>query len=175
MHISNFDTSVPFTRSMDSQEQYGQRIEDTVEARRSAGASYAHSDQSLAPEPERRHLGGERRSRSKDIKELRQLGAVDFHGTIDPAEAKTWLKRTKRVFVLMGCTREDRFELVVSLLQGDAYDWWETVPGALVRPPVMTYDDFLREFRDKYMPEVYRDEKQREFLTLRADHDSRGI
>ena len=31
----------------------------------------------------------------------------------------------------------------------------------------MTYDDFLREFRDKYMPEVYRDEEQREFLTLR--------
>ena len=27
--------------------------------------------------------------------------------------------------------------------------------------------DFLREFRDRYMPEVYRDEKQREFLNLK--------
>ena len=46
------------------------------------------------------------------------------------------------------------------------YDWWETVPGATARPPVMSYDDFLREFKDRYMPEVYRDEKQREFLNL---------
>ena len=40
-------------------------------------------------------------------------------------------------------------------------------PFPVRRPPTLTYDDFLREFRDKYMPEVYRDEKQREFLTLR--------
>ena len=55
----------------------------------------------------------------------------------------------------------------MSLLQGDAYDWWETVPGALVRPPVLTYEDFLREFRDKYMPKIYCDKKQWEFLSLR--------
>ena len=36
-----------------------------------------------------------------------------------------------------------------------------------MRPTVLTYTDFLREFRDRYMPEVYQDEKQREFLTLR--------
>ena len=85
-------------------------------------------------------------SRSKDYKELRQLGAIDFNGTTDPAEAETWLKRIERIFTLMGCTLVDQIEFVVSLLQCDAYDWWETVPGALVRPPVMTYDEFLREF-----------------------------
>ena len=62
---------------------------------------------------------------------------------------------------------QDRFEFIVSLLQGDAYDWWETVPRALVRPTVLTYEDFLRLFRNKYLPEVYRDEKLREFLNLR--------
>ena len=67
----------------------------------------------------------------------------------------------------MGCTREDQFEFIVSLLQDDTYDWWETIPGVLVRLPVLTSDDFLRQFRDKYMSEVYRDEKMREFLTLR--------
>ena len=151
---------------MDSQEQFSQRIEDTAESGRSEGASHALSDQSLPPEPERRPQGGEQMSRSKDYKELRQLGAIDFNGTTDPAEAETWLKRIERIFTLMGCTLVDQFKFVVSLLQGDAYDWLETVPGALVRPAVMTYDDFLREFRDKYMPEVYRDEKQREFLHL---------
>ena len=107
------------------------------------------------------------RSRSKDIKELRQLGVKDFYGTTDPAEAEAWLKRTERVFTLMGSTEEDQFFLIVSLLQGDAYDWWETVPHTLARPPILTYADFLREFRDRYMPEMYRDEKQREFINLR--------
>ena len=68
---------------------------------------------------------------------------------------------------MMRSTPDEQFDFVVSLLQGDAYDWWETVPGAMAQPPTLTYDDFLREFRDKYMPEVYRDKKQREFLNLR--------
>ena len=111
--------------------------------------------------------GLDRKSKSKDFKELRQLGAVDFGGTTDPAEAETWLKRTERIFTLMRCTKKDQFDFAVSLLQGDTYDWWEIVPNAMARPPVLIYDDFLREFRDRYMPEVYRDEKQREFLNLR--------
>ena len=35
------------------------------------------------------------------------------------------------------------------------------------RSPVLTYDNFIREFRDKFTPEFYRDDKQREFLQLR--------
>ena len=35
------------------------------------------------------------------------------------------------------------------------------------QPPKLTWDDFQREFQDKFMPEIYRDEKQREFLTLK--------
>lgn len=103
----------------------------------------------------------------RNYKELRKLGAVDFSGTTDPAEAEKWLKRTIRVFNMMRCGPEERFDYAVSLLQEDAYDWWETVPNSDIRPPVLTWEDFLREFRDKYMPEIYRDEKQREFLNLK--------
>ena len=72
----------------------------------------------------------------------------------------------------MCCTSEEKFDYAVSLLQSDAYDWWETVSNSIVQPPILTWDDFLRDFRDKYMPEVYRDEKQREFLTLRQGNMS---
>ncbi|XP_042023101.1 uncharacterized protein LOC121770438 [Salvia splendens] len=95
------------------------------------------------------------------------MGVVDFYGFIDPAEAEIWLNRTERVFNQMGCILEERFDYAVSLLQGDAYNWWETVPHAMIQPPVLSCDDFLREFSDKYMPAVYRDEKQREFLSLK--------
>ncbi|XP_074363335.1 uncharacterized protein LOC141703797 [Apium graveolens] len=103
----------------------------------------------------------------RDYKELRKLGAIDFSGIVDPTEAEKWLKRTERVFIMIRCVPEEKFDYAVSLLQEDAYDWWETVPDSTVQPPILTWDDFLREFRDKYMPEIYKDEKQREFLTLK--------
>ena len=61
---------------------------------------------------------------------------------------------------MMRCKLEEQFDFAVSLLQGDAYDWWETIPNATARLPTLTYDDFLHDFKDRYMPEVYRDEKQ---------------
>lgn len=152
---------------MDSSEQYAQRTEDSAQSRRSTEASNVPPENT--PRSERVQETPERdvRSRSKNFKELRQLGAVDFYGTTDPAEAETWLKRTERVFGMMRCTVDEQYDFAVSLLQGDAYDWWETVPGSTVRPSILTYADFLREFRDRYMPEVYQDEKQREFLNLK--------
>ena len=65
----------------------------------------------------------------RNYKELRKLGESDFYGTVDPAKAESWLKRIKRVFNMMHCGDEEKFDYAVSLLQDDAYDWWETIPG----------------------------------------------
>ena len=102
-----------------------------------------------------------------NYKELRKLGATYFYGTVDLAEAESWLKRIKRVFNMMHCGDEEKFDYAVYLLQDDAYDWWETVPNSDAQPQKLTWDNFQREFQDKYMPEIYRDEKQREFLNLK--------
>ena len=130
---------------MDSPSHNAQRIEGTADSEYSLEVSQApprHSRTHSAT-PTHRTQRQEPRSRSKAIKELRQLGAVDFFGTTDPAEKETWLKRTVRVFTLMGSTEEDQFFYIVSLLQGDAYDWWETIPRATARPLVLGYRDFL--------------------------------
>ncbi|XP_042033555.1 uncharacterized protein LOC121780096 [Salvia splendens] len=121
----------------------------TAEASDTPVAS-SRGSQPIHRQVEQEVQGLEMRPRGKNFKELRKMGAVDFVGTTDPAEAEIWLKRTE-----------------LSLLQGDAYYWWETVPRAMIHPPVLSWDDFLREFSDKYMPPVYRDEKQREFLSLK--------
>ena len=102
---------------MESQDRNAQRTE---------GPAYTFSSESVHELP-----GLDTRSRSEKLRELHQLGAIEFCGTTDPAEAVTWLKRTERIFTLMRCTREDQFGFTVSLLQGDAYDWWETVPNAM--------------------------------------------
>ena len=108
---------------MDSQEQNAQRIEGSAESRRSIGASHALHEHTPPPESVHRTQGREQKSHSKNFKELRQLGVVDFYGTTDPAEAETWLTRTERVFVMMSYTPEEQFDFVLSLLQEDANDW----------------------------------------------------
>ncbi|KAL2252041.1 UNVERIFIED_CONTAM: Retrovirus-related Pol polyprotein from transposon [Sesamum indicum] len=57
----------------------------------------------------------------------------------------------------------------VSLLEKDALDWWETVPGSRNRPTTLTWNDFLKEFADKYTPPVYRNRKKVEFLELKQN------
>ena len=161
------DTSFYFNGAMSSQSNNAQRDEGSAGSRPSVELSQAQNEYTSTHTPIVGNPGHAPRSRSKDFKELRQLGAVDFHGTTDPAEAEAWLKMTERTFTMMRCPREDWFDLAVSLLQGDAYDWWETVPGAVDHPLTLVYDDFLRIFRNKYTPAYYRDDKQREFLQLR--------
>ena len=99
--------------------------------------------------------------------QLRKLGATPFFGTLDPAEAESWLESVERVFTLMQCTPDEKFNYAVFLLQGDAYNWWKTVPSSSAQPPVLKWEDFLREYRNKYTPEVYKREKRQEFLMLK--------
>ena len=81
--------------------------------------------------------------RAKRFEQLRKLRVVPFCGTLDPAEAESWLENTERVFDLMQCTAEEKYDYAVFLLQGDAYNWWKTVPQSRVQQPVLTWDDFL--------------------------------
>ena len=71
----------------------------------------------------------------------------------------------------MDCTPTEKFDYAVFLLQGNAYSWWKTVPNSRVRPPVLTWEDFLREFNEKYAPAVYKREKRREFIELKQGNN----
>ncbi len=53
----------------------------------------------------------------------------------------------------------------MSLLQDDAYQWWDTVSNE-VQPEQITWDFFLIKFRKKYMSGVYLEERRREFISL---------
>ncbi len=96
---------------------------------------------------------------ARQYDKLLKYGATKFKGTVKPLEAEQWLKRMDRVFKILHCPNELKFEYSVSLLQGDAYDWWKTIPYSLVEPLVLTWDDFIREFRQKYIPDAYKDQK----------------
>ena len=62
-------------------------------------------------------------TRERRYEKLRKLGATPFSGTLDLAEAEAWLESTERIFNLIQCTLEEKFDYAVFLLQGDAYNW----------------------------------------------------
>ncbi|XP_058002880.1 uncharacterized protein LOC131179895 [Hevea brasiliensis] len=106
---------------------------------------------------------------ARQYDKLIKYGTTEFKGTVDPLEAEQWLEGMDRVFKKLHCTEELKFKYSVSLLQEDAYAWWKTIPYSLVEPPVLSWDNFLREFRQKYVPDAYVDQKLQEFLSLKQD------
>ncbi|KAL0313648.1 UNVERIFIED_CONTAM: Retrovirus-related Pol polyprotein from transposon.6 [Sesamum radiatum] len=105
----------------------------------------------------------------KNYEIVRRHGAKVFAGTTDPAESEEWLRNTERVLDRIECTPEQSLRYVVFLFEKDALDWWETVPGRKNRPITLTWNDFLKEFADKYTPLVYRNRKKVEFLELKQN------
>ena len=90
----------------------------------------------------------------KNYETVSRQGAKVFASTTDPAEAEEWLRNTKKVLDRIECTSEQKLRYAVSLLEKDALDWWETVPGSRNRPTILTWNDFLKEFADKYTSSV---------------------
>ncbi|KAL2250050.1 UNVERIFIED_CONTAM: hypothetical protein Sindi_2478700, partial [Sesamum indicum] len=105
----------------------------------------------------------------KNYEIVRRQGAKVFTGTTDPAEGEEWLRNMERVFDIIECTFEQKLRYAVSLLEKDALDWWEIVQGSKNRLVNLTWNDFLREFSDKYTPSVYRNRKKVEFLELKKN------
>ncbi|KAJ8770514.1 hypothetical protein K2173_018005 [Erythroxylum novogranatense] len=97
---------------------------------------------------------------------MMQCGVRSFVARCRPAKPRM-VERTERVFDQMDCDAEERFDYTVSLLQGPAYQWWKTVLGSTTRPCLLSWEDFLRAFRDNYMAKVYLEMKMQEFLELK--------
>ncbi|XP_019266580.1 PREDICTED: uncharacterized protein LOC109244009 [Nicotiana attenuata] len=95
------------------------------------------------------------------------MDGVEFEGTTHPTVVEQWPKCMERVIERLEYTNAAKFKYDISLLQKDAYDWWVSVPNAKEKSPVLTWDDFIKAFRVKYVPHVYCDAKKKEFLNLR--------
>ena len=65
------------------------------------------------------------------------------------------------------CPPDQRVTCAVSLLQGSAYDWWKLVLRSPRLPNPIPCEFFVQEFRAKYVSDVYREIKWKQFLNLK--------
>ena len=82
-------------------------------------------------------------------------------------EAEYLLKKLQRVLEEVRCPPDQRVSCVVSLLQSEAYDWWELVLKSPRILDPMPWDFFIQEFRAKYVTDMYRETKWKQFLNLK--------
>ena len=65
------------------------------------------------------------------------------------------------------CPPDQRVTCVISLLQGSAYDWWKLVLRSPRLPDPISWEFFVQEFRAKYVSNMYRETKWKQFLNLK--------
>ena len=103
------------------------------------------------------------------IDTVRRHGAEEFHGLSmeESAKAEFWLEKLERILEEVRCPPDQRVSCAVSLLQSEAYDWWKLSLRSPRIPNPMTREFFVQEFRSKYVTEMYRDSKWKQFLNLK--------
>ena len=103
------------------------------------------------------------------IETVRRHGAKEFHGSSmeESVKAEFWLERLERVLEEVRCPPDQRASCVVSLLQGETYDWWKLVLKSPGIPNPMTWEFFVQEFRAKYVTDMYRESKWKQFLNMK--------
>lgn len=100
------------------------------------------------------------------IEQVLNLGAEKFHGSANPADAEEWMRRLEKTFNVLYCSDEQKLFLGRFLLEGNAFRWWTDIECGYPDPSSITWEEFRRQFNDKYIPRTYLDAKLREFLLL---------
>ena len=103
------------------------------------------------------------------IDTVRRHGVEEFHGSSmeESEKAELWLEKLERVLEEVRFPPDQKASCAVSLLQGEAYDWCKLVLKSPMNPNPLTWEFFVQEFRAKYVTEMYRDSKWKQFLNLK--------
>ncbi|KAF5465159.1 hypothetical protein F2P56_015188 [Juglans regia] len=93
-----------------------------------------------------------------------------FFGEEDPMRARRWIQDLERTFEVCGCTEAQMVLYGSYMLQGEAANWWEMKRPLLERElgslAAVSWQQFKKEFDDRYFPVSVRRQKAREFNNL---------
>jgi hypothetical protein len=91
-----------------------------------------------------------------------------FSHAADPLEEYDWVRAVEKQLNITKCNDLENVLYASGQLQGIAQTWWELYQAA--RPdnvPPVTWNEFVRDFRARHIPEGVIELKQEEFKNLR--------
>ena len=94
-------------------------------------------------------------------------GVRTFSGSLTgaPSDAETWLYDTERRMDQLGLEPAKRYLGAVSMLDGGAHIWWESVVSS-VSSDRLTWDFFKERFKNRYLGDRYMRERRQAFRDL---------
>ncbi|MQL84072.1 hypothetical protein Taro_016574 [Colocasia esculenta] len=119
--------------------------------------------QAPAPVPQEHGHGG-----PSIMERFKRMAPPSFKGKSQPLLAESWMREIEKIFRAIRCAKEDKVSLATYMLQERADVWWASIlrtrfeDGAIE----VTWAEFTRLFRAKFILEHIQDKIEQEFLSL---------
>jgi hypothetical protein len=107
--------------------------------------------------------------KSHDYEELKKAKPPSFNGKIERGEeAEDWLLGLKKYFRVHDYSKNLKARIAIFNLNGNAKIWWEDLKNVkVISEEELSWKQFEKHFKKKYLLEKYFDEKTKEFYELK--------
>jgi hypothetical protein len=105
-------------------------------------------------------------SNTHRIADLHRLHPPKFEGSDNPLEVDDWLREIEMKLEVVHASDRDKILLAVQQLTGPALAWWRSYKEINPEARTMVWDDFVKLFRERHIPNSVMKLKRQEFLSL---------
>ena len=121
------DSENSSTHAMDVMNDKMERIQDTIGDMGNMFKNYLEHQIHCGIQSSEGQNVEEPREESERLPLLRQfqiLSPKSFRGAMNPVVAEEWVRELEKMFKILKCTDQQKVELAVYMLEGEADDWW---------------------------------------------------
>ena len=101
------------------------------------------------------------------LERFQKFGPPKFNGEANEEVAERWMDTMENIYAVLRYTEERKVRFGVFQLEGPARAWWRIVQRKWEQEgKPSTWNAFLEEFKNKFIPQVVRDRNEKSFLNL---------
>lgn len=106
--------------------------------------------------------------------DFNNMKSSDFDGVNDPIVNMIWISNVDGYFFSCSCPNDPNVKFALNLFHLGVKDWWKLVTSvySLVEKAIVTWEQFMKMFRIKYVPLVESERVAEEYLSLKQMIDS---
>ncbi|MQL72963.1 hypothetical protein Taro_005306 [Colocasia esculenta] len=102
------------------------------------------------------------------MERFKRMSPPSFKGESDPLLVESWMREIEKIFRAIRCAEDDKVTLATYMLQERSDVWWSSLLRTRFEDGAVEigWDEFVRLFRTKFVPEHIQDKMEQEFLSL---------
>nr|XP_027096157.1 uncharacterized protein LOC113716056 [Coffea arabica] len=111
---------------------------------------------------------GNNEGKDRALERFQKFAPPKFIGGPNPDVAEGWLERMPDIFAALGYMEERQVSFATFQFEGPARAWWNVVKVKWERERTSwTWNNFTREFNEKYLPPMVQERREDDFIRLR--------